>query len=88
MTTRVIKRLGAGLLATAAFTVVPASAALAYKPEIPKGMPDGCHELGICELTEQCLENDENFEGRVCVPYSSSEIIAYGMYTAEQIPYP
>lgn len=69
-----IKRLAFGLLATAAFVVVPAAGAAAGEL-IPRGevLPDTCEVA--CEIGEACFGNDENVDGRVCTPFGQSELV-------------
>ena len=85
---RAMHRLAAGLLATAAFVVVPAASASA--DPIPKDLTwvyddiaPGCEPW--CGFGEVCVGHDENLAGRICVVYGDVPLISYVMAVAEQV---
>ncbi len=68
-----IKRLAFGLLATAAFVVVPVTAAAAGNPVDTDVLPENCEV--VCDVGEACFGNDENIDGRICTPFGQSQLV-------------
>ena len=70
-----IKRLAFGLLATATFVLVPAAAASAGGVDPYDVLPGDASCDLTCQVGEACIGNDENLDGRICLPFGQSQVV-------------